>query len=405
MKLTAQVKLLPTKEQADALQRTMVLANTACDYLSQRAWIAKIFRQYDLHKLAYYDTRREFPDLSAQIVVRCIARVADAYKLDYKTQRTFRTYSGITYDDRILHWYVNKAAVSIWTVTGRQHILFVCGSRQHILLQTRQGESDLVLVHGKWYLLAACNVEEMPEQETNDALGIDLGIVNLATDSDGQVYSGEAVEKNRRIHAHRRRNLQRKGTKAATRKLRKLSGKQHRFQTDTNHRISKTIVQKAQDTHRAIAVENLTGIRSRITARHSQRARQSNWSFFQLKQFISYKARRAGILLVEVDPRNTSRTCPACGSIDKANRRSQSLFSCVHCGYSAPADHNAAVIIAARAAVNRPNDLTIKVSAPMLGTSSRPQSEVVDPCHAISPIQPCTACTSPLLPMRSSGAD
>jgi IS605 OrfB family transposase len=363
MKLIAQVKLMPTEEQANALRRTVERANAACDYLSRRAWDVRTFGQYSLHKLAYYDTRKQFPELSSQIVVRCIARVADAYKLDHKTQRTFRPYGAIVYDDRILHWYIHKSEVSIWTVAGRQHIPFICGPRQRALLLTQQGESDLALVQGKWYLLATCNVEEELEQETEDILGVDLGIVNLATDSDGENFSGRAVEHNRHVVAHRHRNLQRKGTKAAKRKLKTLSGKQARFQKKTNHTISKRIVAKAKDTNRAIAVENLTGIRQRTTVRRPQRARQANWSFYQLKQFITYKAKFSGVPLFEVDPRNTSRICPICGSIDKANRRTQSLFSCVSCGYSAPADHNAARNIRARAIVNRPNDPPIKVSA------------------------------------------
>lgn len=220
MKLIAQVKLQPTPEQANALTRTLELANGACNYLSERAWEARTWGQYALHKLAYYDTRERFPDLSSQIVVRCIARVADAYKLDRKTMRTFRPLSAIAYDDRILRWYMDKSTVSIWSVAGRLHIPFVCGEHQRQLLQSQQGQSDLILRKGKWYLHTVCNIEEPELIEPEGVLGIDLGIVNLATDSDSTVYSGEIVEKNRRIHAHRRRNLQRKGTKSAKRKLR-----------------------------------------------------------------------------------------------------------------------------------------------------------------------------------------
>lgn len=363
MKLIAQVKLQPTPEQAAVLKCTLELTNEACNYLSDRAWQSRTFQQYRLHKLAYYDTRREFPDLSSQIVVRCIARVTDAYKLDRKTKRKFRSLSAIPYDERILRWYTIHSEVSIWAVGRRlKQLPYVCGEKQRKLLESQQGQSDLILRDGAFYLHATCNVEEPDLLEPESVLGVDLGIVNLAVDSDGKTYSGETVEKHRRIHSHRRRNLQRKGTKSAKRKLKKLSGKQARFQRNTNHTISKRIVQKAQDTNRAIAAENLTGIRSRTKVRRSQRARHANWSFYQLKQFLVYKCKLAGVPLFEVDPRYTSQTCPVCGCIDRANRRTQALFSCVHCGYSAPADLNAAVNIAARAAVNRPNSLA-KVSS------------------------------------------
>jgi len=107
-------------------------------------------------------------------------------------------------------------------------------------------------------------VEASQTKSVTDVLGLDLGLVNIAADSDGIMYSGEAIETKRRIYAHRRRNLQRKNTKAAKRKLKKISGKQARYQKDTNHLISKRIVQNAQDTGRAIALEDLGGIRDRV---------------------------------------------------------------------------------------------------------------------------------------------
>jgi IS605 OrfB family transposase len=353
MKLTAKVKLLPTPEQADYLRQTLEVANTACDYISNQAWDSKTFRQFPLHKLVYHDVRDKFL-LTAQVVVRCISKVADAYKLDRETKRTFRPHGAVAFDNRILSYSLEKSNISIWTFQGRQVIPFVCGTRDRELLSGQRGESDLCLINGKFYLFAACDVETPAEKDVDDFLGVDLGIVNLASDSDGENFSGGPVEDSRRKYAHRRRNLQRKGTKAAKRKLRKLSGRQARFQKHTNHVISKRIVQKAQDTGRGIALEDLKGIRDRATVRAKQRARHANWAFYQLRQFVDYKAQRAGVPVILVDPRNTSRTCPVCGCVDKHNRPSQARFSCIKCGYAAPADTVAAVNIAARAAVTRP---------------------------------------------------
>jgi IS605 OrfB family transposase len=109
-----------------------------------------------------------------------------------------------------------------------------------------------------------------------------------------------------------------------------------------NHTISKRIVADAQRTQRAIVLEDLTGIRERIRVRRRQRATHASWSFHQLRQFIEYKAQRAGVRVILVDPRNTSRTCPACGHCEKANRQSQERFLCVRCGFAGHADHIAA---------------------------------------------------------------
>jgi IS605 OrfB family transposase len=122
-------------------------------------------------------------------------------------------------------------------------------------------------------------------------------------------------------------------------------------------------VATAQRTGRGIALEDLTGIRDRVTARRRQRARLHNWLFFQLRSFIEYEARLAVVPVVLVDPRNTSRTCPVCRCIDKRNRPTQARFSCISCGFAAPADVVAARNIRARAAVNQPNELLAQGSA------------------------------------------
>lgn len=353
MKLIAQVKLLPTPEQASALKRTLELANAACNFVSQQAWKAKAFKQYGLHHLCYKDLRAKFP-LSAQVAVRVIAKVADAYKLDAKTKRTFKSHGGIAYDDRILTWRLKDLKVSIWTVDGRLHIPLVCGERQWELLATRHGELDLGLFHNMFFLSATCNVEEPKPIDMEGALGVDLGVTNIAVDADGAVHSASHINNVRFRHRRLRAKLQAKGTRSAKRHLKKLSGKEHRFAKDTNHCISKKLVAKAKDTGRALALEDLNGIRDRITVHRAQRATLHSWSFFQLRSFIAYKAKRAGVPVVLVDPRNTSRTCPKCGHIDKANRKSQSVFSCVACGHSGLADHIAAINIGRRAAVNPP---------------------------------------------------
>ncbi|HYF65681.1 MAG TPA: transposase [Herpetosiphonaceae bacterium] len=277
MKLTAAIKLLPTPDQATALQRTLETANAACNTISQSAWQARTFKQFDLHRLCYANTRAAF-GLSAQLVVRCIAKVADAYKLDHDRLRTFRPHGAIAYDDRILSWALPDRSVSIWTLDGRQRVPFVCGPRQWELVHTQRGETDLALVNGQWYLFAACEVEEPTPDDATGVVGVDLGIVNLATDSDGETFSGAQVEHVRQRYQRRRDRLQTVGTKWAKRRLKTLSGKQHRFQKDTNHRISKQLVAKAQRTKQAIAVEELTGIGQRARVHGpEQRARHSNW--------------------------------------------------------------------------------------------------------------------------------
>jgi IS605 OrfB family transposase len=179
-------------------------------------------------------------------------------------------------------------------------------------------------------------------------------MVNLATDSDGEIFQGDPVEAKREQLARRRRELQQVGTKSARKRLHQLAGKQDRFQRHVNHCLSQQLVLKAQRTKRGIALEDLKGINLRTRVRREDRAQRGNWSFDQLGQFIHYKARRDGVRVVEVDPRYTSQRCAVCGHTEKANRRSQAEFLCRSCGHPANADVNAAMNISVKAAVNRP---------------------------------------------------
>lgn len=354
MKLTAKVKLQTTPEQHRALLITLERANIACNYISDVAWENQVFNKFKLQKLTYQDVKARF-NLTAQVVIRCLGKVADAYKLNRKVRRGFDLRGSIAYDDRILRWYTSRQTVSIWTIQGRMTIPFTAGKYQLDLLQHQRGESDLVLVDGQFYLFATCEKEKPEPKDVKEFLGVDLGIKNIAADSEGETYAGNHVNNLRKRHARLRAKLQSKGTKSAKRLLKKRRRKEKRMANHVNHVISKRIVEKAQRHNVGIALEDLKGIRQRVTVRKEQRRQHHSWSFYDLRSKIEYKAELAGIPVVLVNPRNTSRTCPVCGCVDKANRRTQESFLCISCGYTSPADTNAARIIAGRAAVNRPN--------------------------------------------------
>ncbi len=354
MKLIAQVKLLATPQQHDALLQTMRTANDACNVISKRAWETQTFRQFDLHKLTYHPIRQAFK-LASQLVIGCLGKVADAYKTPRQRARIFRRNASIIYDSRVLTWAMDKHEVSIWALNKRLAIPFVCGEKQWNLLQSQRGETDLVYRNGVFYLHTTCEIAEKTVKTVTQALGVDLGIVNIATDSDGVRHSGKHVRSVRYRNRRLRRLLQNKQTDSARRRLKKLSGQEYRFAADVNHRISKQLVEKAERTGRGIALEKLTGIRDRVRVKKPQRDELHSWSFADLGEKIEYKAKRAGVPIFWVDPRNTSRTCLKCGHCDKRNRVSQASFRCVQCGFAAHADDVAACNIASRAAVNPPN--------------------------------------------------
>jgi IS605 OrfB family transposase len=348
MKLTMQLKLLPTSEQADALLRTMERFNAACDALAVVAFDNRCANKQELQKLAYHDIRKDF-GLGAQMTVRAIAKVVEAYKRDKDIQPTFRPHGAIVYDQRILSWK-GPDRVSILTNDGRQIMPWVCGAYQHAQLDRVRGQADLIYRDGMFFLYVTIDVGDVPQGDPTEYLGVDLGRRNIAADNDGETFCGAHNASLRNRHARLRRKLQKKGTKSAKRLLRRRRLKEARFAANVNHRISKAIVRKAKGTGRGIGLEDLKGIRERTTVNKSQRRAHHSWAFAQLRSFVTYKAALHGVPLVCVDPRNTSRTCPDCGCIDKRNRRTRDKFACIRCDFSGPADTTAAIEIGRRAA-------------------------------------------------------
>lgn len=344
---TITVKLRTTAETEQALANTMERFNKACNHLSGIAWDTKTFRVFDLHHAGYHAVRELF-GLPAQLTVRAISVVADAYKKDQSVRRVFGERSAVVFDARC-YKFKNLSTVSLTTIQGRKDFVMRHGGKQRAELEGAEtGEADLLYRDGSYYLAIAIKKPEPPVADmSGGVLGVDLGIVELATDSEGNSYSGKQVKSVRcRLKEHRRR-LQKCGTNSAKKRLRKIACKQSRFVRDTNHCISKKIVQTACDSLKAIALEKLTNIRERtVNLGKNMRWLLGNWAFHQLRACITYKAKQIGIDVIGVNPRNTSRTCSVCLFCDKANRKSQSHFECISCGFQANADYNASCNIA-----------------------------------------------------------
>jgi putative transposase len=355
----------------DAAMHDAVLTATMQAFNAAAAWIARVCWDEGLtntntaHHRVYGETRARF-GLSAQLAVNARAKAVEAVKSvkakQCETCPQFGARGSVRLDNHHSYSFKPLDHVSLLTLQGRIVCRMLLGARQHTMLtdpEWENGTADLVWRNHVYYLHVTQSREAPDVTQTPDVIGVDLGIVNVAVDSDGQVFTGEHVRQVRKHYKAQREGLQKVGTKSAKRKAKRISGREARFQADVNHCISKALVAKAAGTRKALALEDLTGIRERVTARRAQRYERHSWAFSQLRRFITYKAANAGVRVTLVDPRNTSRTCPECGHCDKANRRSQSKFLCQQCGYTANAD-----CVAAR------NIQTVAVNLPMVADAS-----------------------------------
>lgn len=374
MKQTVMVKLQPTAVERTTLAATLSRCNELASLVADVAYrhrdrrTGRIERLASLHARVY--DRLRSAGLGAQAAVRVIGKVTRAYATLYgqadagvlrgrrkakamsKALR-FRSGAAQAYDDRCLSWDYQARTVSIWTVEGRRKGIRFAASRHalDLLSKYRKGESALIERDGEFYLAAAIEVPEAEQFDPADFVGVDRGVVNLATTSDGRNFQGKDLERYRRRQIRVRAELQRKSSKAAKRKLKQRNRKERRHNSHVNHRIAKEIVSEAERTGRGIALEELGGIRERVRLNRSQRDRISNWPFSQLGRYIAYKAQIAGVPVIEVDARHTSQMCPLCHHTERGNRKTRDQFECRGCGLAGPADLIAAVNVRARARV------------------------------------------------------
>ena len=288
------------------------------------------------------------------MAIGVIAKTATAMK--EAQHPMFRLRGAIPYDQRSIRLKPD-GTVSISTIEGRRRLKVRVGRFQSEKLGRGFIKSGMKLCWRRYdsrFYLAVVVDSQDPTPRSSGILGIDLGIKNIATDSEGKVYTNILLDRTRSRYGRLRAKLQSVGTKSAKRHLKKISGRERRFKRDVNHCISKKIVEAAKGTCSMIAMEDLTHIRNRTTVRRSQRDRYAKWAFRELRKFVEYKAAMQGVPTILVDPRNTSRTCPRCQTTNKRNRPTRDLFKCIECGYAAPADFVGAQNVRNEAAFSLP---------------------------------------------------
>ncbi|MBI4640624.1 MAG: transposase, partial [Candidatus Tectomicrobia bacterium] len=115
MKLTLQLKLVPTPDQHSALLETMRAFNVAASYAAQASFADHVFTQQSIHVRCYRELRDRF-GLSSQMAVRAIGKAVEAFKRDKRQcPPVFRPEGAMTYDERLLGWK-GPAHVSLLTL-------------------------------------------------------------------------------------------------------------------------------------------------------------------------------------------------------------------------------------------------------------------------------------------------
>ena len=232
---------------------------------------------------------------------------------------------------------------------------------------------------GVWYACLSVSMEVPDATTTGRWIGVDRGqnIPVVAATPDGPVIFWKAAQIRhvRRVYAQRRRKLQKRGKHKA---VKALESKEQRIVTHINHCISKELVRLAKQMGAGIRLEDLSGIRNsrqRKTTKSDASQNRDYWPFYQLEQFIQYKALEQAVPVEKVTPHYTSQTCHQCGAL---NKRHKHAYVCNRCGYKAHADANAGLNIRDRHRLCCP----LVLDVPMDGVDECPRNPVRETASA-----------------------
>ena len=353
MQLTYVLELLkPTKRKEN------IFLNNIAEVVKNRQTVADKLKAGET-KLSSADFKEI--NLPSAVKNQNIREVKALYKLFLKSDSDkdnleFKDNQPICYNNQ--NYKIDNHIISIPLYTSKcQRLAFPVKQtkrfedlQQHIESGCKLGKASLFYKRGKWYF--AVTIKFSDKETTNsNVMGIDIGLRQLAVAS---VKTPQGKEVNRQFHNGKQAGFIRKKYRSLRRKLgqskkvkviKDINNKEQRWMTDLNHKISRQLINLAvQEQVGTVIMENLENIRN--TAKSLNRADRNlhSWTFYQLQQFIEYKAELAGIKVEYINPKYTSQSCSKCAKVKKVNRKAN-LYSC-ECGNHIHSDLNASRNIA-----------------------------------------------------------
>lgn len=342
--VTAKIQLVTSDEDKASLDKTMDTYRKACNYVSAYVFRTHILKQASLNEALYSDLRSRFglkSQMTQSVLKTVIARfrsVLTNEKAWVKVQFKKPQYDLVWNRD----YSLSNNVFSLNSLEGRLKLSFFSkGMEQYFDSSIYSfGTAKLIQKHGKYYLHIPVSAE-IPEATPSDicnVVGIDRGINFLVASYDSKhrtgFVSGRAVKQRRAKYKQVRSSLQQRRTSSSRRRLKAIGQRENRWMQDVNHCVSKALVESNPE-HTLFVLEDLTGIRQ-VTERVREKDRYTSvsWSYFDLERKLKYKAARNHGMVINVNPKYTSQTCPICGHIERGNRdKEKHLFACRACGY------------------------------------------------------------------------
>lgn len=311
--LTVSCKLSVTPEQGEAIEATLQGFCNVCRTINDEV-DPNVRNKLKLQSAIYHQLRKQYPQINSNLVIAALGRVAANRKSAKERGRRVKKFhpTSADYNARTVSFRERDWTVSLSMVGGRKRYSLDIGEYQKKLLTGTEPTSATLVKRrtGGYYINIQVKSAVPSTLSRQNLIGVKFGVQNIAALSTGEIYSGEHLQNVRDRYVRVRTSLQKKaskGTRTTRRNCRKvlkrLSRRERRFATGTNHNISAAIVRKAQECDAILVIEELSGVRERVTPELNSklvRRRVNSWGFYQLREFIEYKAKCAGVPVMVV---------------------------------------------------------------------------------------------------------
>ncbi|MGB3513910.1 MAG: transposase [Microcoleaceae cyanobacterium] len=358
--LTLVARIEPTPKQYQLINDTAVAFASACNWINSNV-NSNLTNRNSIQAVCYNDVKSQF-GLTANHVVRACARVGTNRLTAKQKGRKVKGFKATSFDcdARTFRIIEDGYLVSLSTTGKRVKVPMKVGNYHVGKLKGQKPTSAQVCKHqdGNFYIHIQLKSDAPKVKKTKNVIGVDFGRRDIAVTSTGQSWSGQTINKNRDKYSRVRASIQKKasgGTRSTRRRcreiLKRLSGRERRYQTWLNHNISSSIICEATATNSTVAIEDLTGIRQRTNSKprsKNERRRSNSWAFYQLRVFLEYKGIKEGVNVVAIPPAYTSQTCHQClyiHPVQGKSYRNGKTFKCGNCNNQCDADDNGSKMI------------------------------------------------------------
>jgi IS605 OrfB family transposase len=359
---TAITRLDVSSTDERRLRNTVEEWKQGCQVAVDKAW-ERCHSKSDVQQIAYDDVR-EKTALSSQHAILACHQAAENIRSCLSRRQDGKgaskpTYTSptVTYDRRTMTLFPEKGQVSLTThgdysrVSAGLVLPDAKDGYQYQYLDSDEWEPTESTLHyrdGEWYLhLGFRKLKQDAEEGTENGtvLGVDLGVNQIAVTSTARFFSASELNHKRREFERVRGDLQSHGSRNAHRTLEAVSGREDEYVKHVLHSVANGIVAEAlRYDCTGIVFEELEDIRDRLP----DAAWHSEWAFDRLYNYVEYKAEAQGLFVDTTSPKNTSKRCADCKSVQDSNRPTRETFECQQCGNRNHADYNAAKNVAER---------------------------------------------------------